>query len=139
LESTNAIAAHAARLSPHDARIWLVLADLYFSADKNSSKGTEALKLSYYTGPNEISAMPLRVLIAVRSNAISDDEVQSLVPMDIQIMTAQRPDLKPAIAMAYSHALPKGREIIEGALKGIDPGFLKTITGTHLGSSQIPN
>src|SRR5581483_1763365 len=80
LENMNAIAARAARLSPHDARIWLVLADLYFSADKNSSKGTEALKLSYYTGPNEISAMPLRVLIAVRSNAISDDEVQSLVP-----------------------------------------------------------
>ncbi len=125
-------------MAPPDARIWLVLAGLDFIVDKNSSKGADALKLSYYTGPNEIALMPLRVLIAVGSNAISDDEVRSLVPMDIQIMAGQRPDLKPAIAMAYSHASPNGREVIESALKGIDPIFLKAITAPHSGG-QIPN
>lgn len=127
VENMRAIADRAARLSPHDSRIWLVLAGLDFRVDGNNPKGTEALKLSYYTGPNEISLMPLRLLLAVRSKAILDEEVQSLVPLDIQRIIMQRPDLKPAIALAYQNALPKGREIIEAALKKTDPSFLATI------------
>ncbi len=137
VEAMRAIADRAARLSPYDSRIWLVLAALDFQVDRDDPKGTEALKLSYYTGPNEISLMPVRLLLAVRSSAISDDEVQSLVPMDVQHI-AQRPDLKPSIALAYTKALPKGREIIEAALKDTDPSFLKTITAPRSGT-QIPN
>jgi hypothetical protein len=133
-----AIAERAARLSPLDSRIWLVLAGLDFRINTNDPKGTETLKLSYYTGPNEISLMPLRLLLAVRSGAISDEEVQSLVALDVQRLIVQRPDLKTAIALAYANALPKGREVIEAALKAVDPGFLKTTTVPHPGN-QIPN
>jgi hypothetical protein len=138
VESMRAIADRAARLSPHDSRIWLVLAGLEFSGGGNNPRGTETLKLSYYTGPNEISVMPLRLLLAVRSSAIFDEEVQSLVPLDIQRIIMQRPDLKPAIALAYKNALPKGREIIEAALKEADPSFLATIAAP-LRDHQIPN
>ena len=139
LENARVIADRAARLSPHDPRVWLVLAGLDFRVDRNDPKGIEALKLSYYTGPNEVSLMPLRLLLAVRSSAISDDEVQSLVPLDIQRMIAQRPDLRPAIALAYNNAVPKGREIIEAALKQTDPGFLKTMAAPHPNNgNQIP-
>jgi hypothetical protein len=138
VESMRAIADRAARLSPHDSRIWLVLAGLEFSGGGNNPRGTETLKLSYYTGPNEISLMPLRLLLAVRSGAIFDEEVQSLVPLDIQRIIMQRPDLKPAIALAYKNALPKGREIIEAALKEADPSFLATIAAPLRGH-QIPN
>jgi hypothetical protein len=127
VENMRAIADRAARLSPHDSRIWLVLAGLDFLVDDNDPGGTEILKLSYYTGPNEISLMPLRLLLAVRSNAISDEEVQSLVPLDIQRIIMQRPDLKLAIVLAYKNALPKGRDIIEAALKEADPNFLATM------------
>lgn len=130
-ESMHALADRAARLSPHDPRIWLVLAALDFRADAKNPKGTEALKLSYYTGANEISLMPVRLLIAVRSNAILDDEVQSLMPLDIQRMMAQRPDLKSAIVTAYSNALPKGREIMQTTLKETDPNFLATLAVPH--------
>ena len=137
VESMRAIANRAARLSPHDSRIWLVLAGLDFRVDGNDPRGTETLKLSYYTGPNEISLMPLRLLLAVRSKAILDDEVQSLVPLDIQRIIMQRPDLKPAIALAYKNALPKGREIIEAALKKSDPSFLAAIVISYRG--RIPD
>lgn len=132
-----ALAEHAARLSPHDPRIWLVLAGLDFRGGDNS-KGTETLKLSYYTGPEEVSLMPLRLLIAVSSSAILDDEVQSLVPLDVQRIIKQRPDLKSAIALAYKNAQPKGREIIEAALRETDPNFLAAIVAPHRGN-QIPN
>lgn len=128
VEDMRAIADRAARLSPHDSRIWLLLAGLDFRGGGNNPSATEMLKLSYYTGPNEISVMPLRLLLAVSSNAISDKEVQSLVPLDIQQIDKQRPDLKPAIALAYGNALPQGRAIIEATLKAADPSFLATIT-----------
>jgi hypothetical protein len=78
--------------------------------------------------------MPLRLLLAVRSSAISDEEVQSLVPLDIQRIIKQRPDLKPAIALAYKNALPKGREVIEAALKEADPSFLAAIAASQRGN-----
>ena len=138
VENMRAIADRAARLSPHDSRIWLVLAGLDFRADRKNPKGTETLKLSYYTGPNEIALMPLRLLLAVRSSAISDEEVQSLVPLDIQRIIMQRPDLKPAIVLAYQNALPKGREIIEAALKETDPSFLANIAIPRRGD-KVPD
>jgi predicted small integral membrane protein len=129
IENMRATADRAAKLSPHDARIWLVLAALDFRLGGNNTQTTEALKLSYYTGPNELSLGPLRLLIAVSSNASSDEDVQNLVPLEIERIVMQRPDLKPAIAIAYRNALPKGREIIESALVETDPKFLATFTG----------
>jgi hypothetical protein len=138
VENIRAIADRAARLSPHDSRIWLVLASLDLRTTGNNSRGTESLKLSYYTGPNEISLMPQRLLLAVRSSAILDEEVQSSVALDIQRIIMQRPDLKPAIALAYQNALPKGRAIIEATLKQADPSFLATIAVPHR-SDQVPD
>ncbi len=137
VENMRAIATVAARLSPHDSRIWLVLASLDFRLGGSNRKAAEFLKLSYYTGPNEFSVMPLRLLLAVESEAISDEEVRSLVPLDVQRIVMQRPDLKPAIELAYKNALPKGREVIEATLEKTDPSFLATIKQRHRGS-EIP-
>jgi hypothetical protein len=138
LENIRAIADRAARLSPHDSRIWLVLASLDLRVGGSNIRGTEMLKLSYETGPNEISLMPLRLLLAVKSGAILDEEVQSSVRLDIQRIIMQRPDLKPSIALAYQNALPKGRAIIETTLKETDPSFLATIAVPHRGD-QVPD
>lgn len=127
VETMRAIADRAARLSPHDSRIWLVLAGLDSRLGGNNRKTAEDLKMSYYTGPNALSLMPLRLLIAVQSDAISDEELQSMVPLEIRRIILQRPDLKSAIASAYKNALPKGREIIEATLEQADPSFLTTI------------
>jgi len=127
IEKMQALAARAATLSPHDSRMWLLLAGLQSRLGAGNAKIAELLKLSYYTGPDVLSLVPLRLLLAVSSNAIADDELLSLVELDIQHIVAQRPDLKQAIALAYKNALPKGRQIVEATLKKIDPGFLATI------------
>jgi hypothetical protein len=127
IENMRATAGRAARLSPHDSRIWLMLAGLHFRLGGNNPKAAEALKLSYYTGPNELSLTPLRLLLSVQSDAISDEELQSFVVLELQRVVMQRPDLKPAIALAYQNALPKGREVIEATLEQADPNFLATI------------
>jgi hypothetical protein len=49
--------------------------------------------------------------------------------LDIQHIIAERPDLKPAIAIAYKSAQPKGRELIGSTLQKIDPVFLATFAG----------
>jgi hypothetical protein len=121
------IARRAARLSPHDPRIWLVLAAIDFRLKGKSAQIGEMLRLSYYTGPNELSLMPLRLTISVQSDAMADDELQSLVPRDIQNVLMRRPDLKSSIALAYKVAVPKGREIIEATLAEADPSFLDTL------------
>jgi hypothetical protein len=124
------IGERAARLSPHDSRIWLVLAGLDARLGAGNAKIAELLKLSYYTGPNVLSLVPLRLLLAAQSDAIGDDELQSLVQLDIQHIVEERPDLKPAIAIAYKSAQPKGRELIGSTLQKIDPALLAAFAGS---------
>jgi hypothetical protein len=127
IEKMRTTAARGARLSPHDSRAWLLLAGLDIRLGDNNPKTAEILKLSYYTGPNEFPLASLRLLLATQSNAISDEELQSLVALEIRRIIAQRPDLKPAIALAYKNARPKGREVIEATLEEADPDFLVRI------------
>ena len=72
----------AARLSPHDARVWLVLADLRSRKNPPAPNAADALKLSYYTGPNEFALAPVRLSVAARVTA--DDELQEQVQSEIQ-------------------------------------------------------
>jgi hypothetical protein len=115
-------------LSPHDARIWLVLA----SIDQkfgwiNQKAAAAALRMSYYTGANEIDLIPLRLLLAVRSEALDDSDFQQLVLHDIRIIVTRKPELKPAILSAYTKGLPIGQQFLMKALKDLDPSLLAKI------------
>ena len=116
---------HAANLSPHDSRVWLVLAGLRSRQSPPDPSAAEALKLSYYTGPNEFALAPIRLAIAGRVTA--DEELQGQVQAEIQRIILKRPDLKPAIAAAYKTAVAKSRELFEATLEEADPNFLATI------------
>ena len=126
IESAENAAVHAARLSPHDSRVWLVLADLRSAEAPPAPNAADALKLSYYTGPNEFALAPVRLSVAARVAA--DDELQEQIQSEIQRVILKRPDLKGAIAAAYKAALPRSREIFEAALLNADPDFLATIS-----------
>jgi hypothetical protein len=76
LEAARGVAERAARLAPHDSRMWLLLAAI----DARLERRPEAmLKMSYYTAPNDVALMALRLQIATRSEAISDPDLQVLV------------------------------------------------------------
>src|SRR3974390_343126 len=57
------MAQRAARLSPTDSRTWLLLAALDTRFDWPNREVAGRLKMSYLTGPNELSLTPLRIRI----------------------------------------------------------------------------
>ena len=85
-------AERAARWSPHDARAWLVVAGLADQIARAANKAADALKLSYYTGPNSLALVPLRLFVA--AGIRWDEELRGMVRADIQHIVLQRPSLK---------------------------------------------
>jgi hypothetical protein len=117
------IAERALTLSPHDARIWLVKAAMDWRRGALNQKVAAALRMSYYTGANEIELIPFRLALAVRSDAVEDEDFQELVSHDIRVIISRRPELKTAIQAAYREALPRGRQVIERTLAQMDPAL----------------
>jgi len=119
-------AEEAATLSPHDARVWLLLASLDCLVHREPSG---ALKMAYYTGPNEIVLIPLRLFVATCSDAINDAELQNLAAREIRLIITREQNLKPAILAAYQNASPSGRRFIETVVGDLDSGLMATIHG----------
>jgi hypothetical protein len=117
------VANRALTLAPHDARIWLLLAAIDSRSSSLNRKASAALRMSYYTGANEIELIPLRLLLAARSDALGDKDFQQLVRHDIRTVVTRKPELKPAIVAAYRDAPPLGRQFIEDTLEDIDPAL----------------
>jgi hypothetical protein len=126
IEQAAAVAERALALAPHDARIWLVVAD----ADSRLTSGHNAdaaLRMSYYTGANETGLIPLRLLLAVNSEGLIEKDLQQLVRHDILTIITRKPELKPAILAAYRDAPPLGRKFLEDTLRQIDPTMLEKL------------
>ena len=108
--------------APHQAGAWLLLAGLASRYRWPNLNATEALKMSYYTGPSEETLMPLRLSVATRSQAVGDTEVQEFVRRDLRLLLSRQP--KSAVAEAYAGASPAGKRLIEGAVGESDPSSL---------------
>ena len=89
-EQTRALTEKAIAYAPHDSRLWLLLAANYFRFDWLNEKASASLRMSYYTGSNTISVVPERLLLAIQSRALQDDDFQELVRHDIQIAVARK-------------------------------------------------
>ena len=120
------LAQRAARLSPHDSRIWLLLAALDSRFDWPSEIANR-LNMSYFTGPNEPALTPLRIRIATRSTAIADAELQNQVAQEIRAITLRRQDQKPSLLAAYRDASPEGKQFIETTVGDLDKNLLAEI------------
>jgi len=117
------IAEHAAALAPYDARVWLLLSGLNFASDSKNTNAVAQLKMSFYTAPNDIRLIPLRLSLAARLDSI-DDEVQNLIEHDVRTGVRGKPSLNSGILAAYNNGSPAGRGFIETKLAEIDPQFL---------------
>jgi hypothetical protein len=116
--AARAALARAARLAPHDARVWLVLAaaETRVSASPDAIAG--ALKMSYYTGSNEFALIPLRVGLAAQPN-LGDAELRILLENEIRTI-AQQASLRPALAQAYRYASADAQRTLREVVGGID-------------------
>ena len=128
VQMARATAEKAATLSPHDARIWLLLAYLDCPLHREAS---DTLKMSYYTGSNETVLMPLRLLVATCSDAINDTELQTLVAREIRLIITHEQNPRPVILSAYQNASPSGKRFIEMVVGQLDSGLMATIRGSE--------
>jgi hypothetical protein len=95
--------------------------------DRRGRESDGALRMSYYTGPNELALMPLRLSIAARSNAIGDADLQLLVGQEIRTILTRKPELKPWIVLAYRNASPEGKAFFESTVGALDPVLLTAL------------
>ena len=118
----------ALRYSPHRGDVWLMFAAL---ADKYKWSGYQPsllLKMSYYTAPNELALLPLRLNVSLHAKGVIDDaELKDMVRRDISIILTRAPALKPALVAAYRSALPQGKIFAERVISEIDPGYLGVV------------
>ena len=124
VENVRTRAKQALRYSPHDARIWLVLATLDSQSSARDSRVAASLRMSYYTGANEIELIPLRLLVLARSDALTNDDLKQLVYHDIRNVITRAPQLKYTIITAYREASPVGRQLLNQILAELDPTLL---------------
>ena len=124
------ITEHAASFAPYDSRIWLLLAASNAQSGWKDDKTAAQLKMSFYTSPNDIRLIPLRLRIATQSDAVVDDEMQYLIEHEIRTIVLNKPNLKLTIAFAHRAASPGGRQLIEKTLDGIDPKYSAELRAT---------
>jgi hypothetical protein len=120
-------AERALSYSPHRSDVWLFLAALAYRFNSPESRVVSALKLSYYTGTNETTLMPLRLFLSLASQMLVDTELQEMVRRDIHIIMTRKPELKPALTTAYKNASLANKSFAEAAINEADPAFLASI------------
>ncbi|MBW5438049.1 hypothetical protein FXB41_25805 [Bradyrhizobium canariense] len=126
--SASQIFADALRYSPLRGDLWLMLAAMSKEYKSTGYDVVALLKLSYYTAPNDLDLLPLRLSIALgTSAAVSEPELRDLIKRDVKIALTTRPGLKPAITAAYQSASVDGKAFADNLISELDPGYLQSM------------
>jgi hypothetical protein len=112
---------------PHNSELWLLLALLRTQHKSAGRQIAEALKMSYFTAPNDPQLMPLRLYAVAFSDAVSDPDLKELARGDVRLMLIRQPDLKPSVLFAYRHGSTLGKTFLEDAAQSIDPEFVSVL------------
>jgi hypothetical protein len=117
----------AAAWTPFRTQVWLRLASAEARLDWLNRRAVEALRMSFYTGPNEIDLIPRRLLATAQPDMLADADIRRLASHDIQTVLTYAPNVKPAIVAAYRHASPEGRTFLETAVAEVDAAFVREL------------
>jgi hypothetical protein len=122
----------ALRYSPHRGDVWLMFAALADQYKWVGYQPSSLLKMSYYTAPNELALVPLRLDVSLHIKGVIDDaELQDMVRRDISVILTDAPALKPALVAAYKSALPQSKAFAERVISEIDPGYLGVVRAAY--------
>jgi hypothetical protein len=116
-------------VAPYNAELWLALALVQSQLNPRDPELIEALKMAYFTAPNDARLMPLRLDIATLFDAVADPDVNQLARGDVRLMVTRKPELKAAVVSAYRRASGIGKAFLEQAVQLIEPSFLSTLRG----------
>lgn len=114
----------AVRYAPARAGVWLLLAGVASRYHWSTPDPAEALRMSYYTGPNELSLMPLRTRTAGQLPAL-DADMQQLARRDLHLLLTHQQ--KGTVIQIYHSATPAGKRFIEQELGESDPSFVESL------------
>lgn len=117
----------ALKFGPHDSRMWLVLAQLRAQGNLGDPLVTEALKMSYFTGPNRAELIPIRLDLVTTSNALSDADLSELARSDVRAMLMQLSDQRAALIKDYVRASATGKKFLENSVEMLDPTFAASL------------
>jgi hypothetical protein len=118
---------YALTAAPHQSSVWLLLAGLASRYQLPGVDAKEVVRMSYYTGPSELKLMPLRLWVAVRSDALSDGELRDSISREVRLLFTHQQ--KSAIVAAYNAAPSEGRQFIEQIIREIDPSAAGSLSG----------
>lgn len=120
--------ADALHYSPLRGDLWLMLAAISKAYGSARYDPVALLRLSYYTAPNDLALLPLRLTVALGTNsAVNEPELRELIKRDIKIVVANQPALRPAIVAAYQSASADGRSFADGLVSELDPNYLQNM------------
>lgn len=127
-EKTRTAVIRTLRLSPHRGDVWLLFAAMVHQYRWPGYQAHMLLKMSYYTAPNDLALLPLRLELALRiKDGIGDDELRELARRDVQIILMHDRALKPALVNAYRSAPAEGRSFLEQTIMRIDPNAISAV------------
>lgn len=113
--------------SPLRGDVWLMLAALS-KQHAASYDTTGLLKMSYYTAPNALELIPLRLSVALGTDAaIKEPELRDLIRRDLKVAITGRTPLRPALVAAYQSASADGRAFADSSILELDPGYVQKL------------
>ncbi len=128
---------HALDNAPNQSGAWLLLAGLALRYPPAGVDATQALKMSYYTGPSERNLIPLRLRMAMQADKSNDEELRQLAGRDIRLLLMQKQNS--AIVEAYKVASPDDKHFIEQTVGNLDPSALDALHATSSQLEPLPN
>lgn len=117
--------------SPLRGDIWLMLAA---ASTQNSTRSNTAamLKMSYYTAPNDLDLLPLRLSVALATDAVVRElEFRDLIKRDVSLVVTRHPAIRPALAAAYRSASAEGKIYLESLISELDPTYLDNMRARY--------
>ena len=121
----------ALKFGPHDSRMWLVLAQLRAQQNLGDPLVTEALKMSYFTGPNRAELIPTRLDLVTVGSALGDSDLSELARNDVRAMLTQSSDQRPLLAKDYVRASATGKSFLEDSARMLDPAFADSLKNAN--------
>ncbi|MGY4615532.1 DNA-binding phage protein [Bradyrhizobium sp. USDA 4472] len=125
--SSRSLVKQALSSAPYDAELWLALALLESQHEPGGPTMLEALKMAYFTAPNDARLMPVRLDTATLFDVLVDPDLAELARGDVRLMLTRQADLKMAVVRAYRRASKQGKEFLDQAVKAIDPSFIAAL------------
>jgi hypothetical protein len=112
--------------SPLNSRMWLVLAIAEVARHSATESAVAALKMSYFTTPNDVTITEPRLALSLQLGALSDPELTAAVRRDIRNLFFGPRKLRIILTKIYCRALPAGRAVIDDLARELERALAET-------------